>query len=185
MSVAEIAALVAATTSTGAFLESMRLYRKQAKALEEQRRVLIDTQAHRVTAWLGEDDLGISTDRQEWRTVTIENSGEEAVYGVRAVTCDPNQQPIYSSPIAVLPAHQRKTIRIPHHPELHVPVFKLSFMDSRKRHWVRSPRGGLNQVAFPAEGSTLLANSDETRSRLLKRSSTPVLQKEERPAADY
>ena len=63
----------------------------QARALDEQRRNLIDAQAHRVTAWAdpnGSQQPAAARRSSGWYAVTIDNSSDEAVYGVRLVNLD-------------------------------------------------------------------------------------------------
>ena len=173
-----IASLVTALAVIG-------LYRRQAQALDEQRRSLIDAQAHRVTAWTDPNpsEHPPTQDGLRWYRVTIENSGDEAVYGVRIVTLGVGKDDrAYGSPIAVLPARNSRETAVLKSPDSVVPRFNLSFMDSRGNHWVRGELGRLRKVPFPADGSALIFNTEQpSRWRRVR----AVQQKEEREPEKY
>ena len=162
------------------------LYRRQAQALDEQRRSLVGAQAHRVTAWADPNpsEHPPTQDGLRWYRVTIENSGDEAVYGVRLVNLGIGKkgEPSYGSPMTVLPAKSRHETAILKASDSVVPRFKLSFMDSRGKHWVRGEGGVAYPVPFPAEGSALIINTDQPRRWRRVR---PVQQKEEREPERY
>lgn len=171
--------LVAVVASLLTMFVAVGLYRRQGSALDLQRRSLVDSQAHQVTAWA--DTLPIASypptdDNWVWHKITIENTGNEAVYGVRIVTIKADGQRIYGSPIAILAARSRHNTTALKDPNLAYLRFELSFMDSRRNHWVRRERGGLDKVPFPGDGSAIIIPTKGV---------SQVQQKEERPPAKY
>jgi len=177
--------MVTVVASLVTMLVAVGLYGRQSRALDWQRRNLIDSHAHQVTAWADPmpSDHPPTADGSLWYRVTIENSGDEAVYGVRIVTLGVGDDArAYGSPLAVLPARSRHETSVLKPPHVSMPSFELSFMDSRRNQWVRRDKGGLDKVRFPADGSGLIV---ETEGRRRPRRAGDIRQKEERPPETY
>jgi len=169
------------------------LLRRQAAALDVQRRSLLDAQAHRVSAWAASQPEEGEAGDLRWFRLTIVNSGDEAVYGVRVISLleGPSSRDetrrAFGSSTAVLPAHSEQVQLLPARQGSGDPAparFELSFMDSRRSHWVRRWHGGLDRVSTTGEHPSALVVGDERDGwRLWGR--RPARQKEERPALRY
>jgi hypothetical protein len=174
-------------------LIALSLIRRQRIGLDEQRRMLRDQQAHRVTAWVEANQLELSPEEANgyvWHRVTVENSGDEAVYGVRVVSLKRDAKTgeeirAYGSPVAVLAARSKTVSSTTKPDDEAVPRIELSFMDSRGVHWVRSYSGVLRRVDFPVAGSALIIGHAPRHWYDRVRHPAKILQKEERSQAWY
>ncbi len=188
---ASVISAVAAVVLAGA---ALRLLWTQTSTLDAQRRVAWDQQAHRVIGFIADRPANElrwlrTTNGTASRLVAVRNGGDEPIYALTLnqliIELDRPLGPHQTAGVnlgSLMPG-EVGSVAIECNEGISDTPFRIAFMDSRGRHWLRNEYGVLTRIDWPGQRGGVIAV--DSRPRWKKRLQGPVVQRGDRPSALY